>query len=193
MRQVRSPLSDLKDSTAKPSFLPSVADTKARVVWESHWVFSITSVSVAPFFRLSRPITSSVLLPSRGPVASFAFAAFLALGARLAAVAFFPFPFADAPLAASTTPLAFLSAFGFAGAASGFAASPRLDTLPDPSSGRRPVLELLDRRGAGQAVPDCDQSFRWPSLCQFPSSFCVANESNGVEKQRRLPQGWRTP
>src|ERR1700681_668814 len=46
------------------------------------------SASVAPFFRWSMATTCAVLLPSRGPVVSCALAAFLPLGAFLAAVAF---------------------------------------------------------------------------------------------------------
>jgi hypothetical protein len=46
------------------------------------------SGSVAPFFRCSIATTWAVLLPSRGPAASGALAAFLALGAFLAGVVF---------------------------------------------------------------------------------------------------------
>src|ERR1039458_3852056 len=62
--------------------------------------------------------TWAVLLPSRGPAASSAFAAFLALGAFLAGLAFLvALAFAGAPLAACAPPLAFLWAFGFAASA----------------------------------------------------------------------------
>ena len=58
------------------------------------------------------------LLPSRGP-ASSAFAAALALGALLAAVAFFlALPLPGAPLAARAPPFAFLSASGLAASTS---------------------------------------------------------------------------
>src|ERR1035438_6963951 len=61
---------------------------KPRTVCFCQPILSIISSSVAPFFRWSMATTWAVLLPSRGPAPSCAFAAFLALGAFLAAVAF---------------------------------------------------------------------------------------------------------
>src|ERR1700730_168462 len=81
-------------------------------------ILSIISANVAPFFRWSIATTWAVLLPSRGPAVSCAFAAFLPLGVFLAAVAFLVvlvvLAFAGAPLAAGAPPLALRSSFGFA-------------------------------------------------------------------------------
>src|SRR6266550_4601584 len=89
-------------------------------------ILLMISASVAPFIRWSIVTTCAVLLPSRGPALSFAFAAFLPLGAFLAAVVFLlALAFAGVPFAAGALPLAFLSAFASAGSAAGFAASPR--------------------------------------------------------------------
>src|ERR1035438_3730172 len=75
-------------------------------------------------------ITSAILVPARGPVASFALAVFfgvdavLALGAFLAAGTFLlALPLVGAPLAACARPVAFFPAFGFVGVVSGFSAS----------------------------------------------------------------------
>src|ERR1700730_15093920 len=89
-------------------------------------ILLMISTSVAPFLRWSIATTCAVLLPSRGPVVSGAFAAFLPLGAFLAAVAFLlALALAGAPLAACAPPLALRSSFGFAGSASGLAATAR--------------------------------------------------------------------
>src|ERR1039458_7255398 len=89
-------------------------------------VFMISEM-VAPVARCSMATTWAVLLPSRGAAAasrpSRAFAAVLPLGAFLAGVAFLAaLPLSGAPLAdcaprlaGCTPPLAFPSAFGFAG------------------------------------------------------------------------------
>jgi hypothetical protein len=67
-----------------------------------------------------------VLLPSCGAVASCVLAARLPLGAFLAVVAFLlALPFVCAPWADCAPRLALRAAFGFAGCAPGFAASPR--------------------------------------------------------------------
>src|ERR1017187_1508551 len=68
------------------------------------WV--MISSSVAPFLRWSIATTLAVLLPSRGPALSSVLAAFLALGAFLAAVVLL-------------VALAFLPDFGLAGSAEG--------------------------------------------------------------------------
>src|SRR5579872_2789345 len=96
-------------------------------LWACQEVASMRSARLAPFALRRRSSTVAVLLPSRGPVASGALAAFFPLGAFLAGVAFLvALAFAGAPLAACAPPLAFMSAFGFAGSAFGLAASPRL-------------------------------------------------------------------
>src|ERR1035441_4208192 len=80
-------------------------------------IWSMISASVAPFFRCSSATTWAVLLPSRGPDSDFAgFAAFLALGALFAGVAFLvALVLAGASLADCAPTLALRSAFGFAG------------------------------------------------------------------------------
>src|ERR1039458_6238788 len=126
--------------------------------------------------------TWAVLLPSRGPAASSAFAAFLALGAFLAGLAFLvALAFAGAPLAACAPPLAFLWAFGFAGSAAGFAASARrwmrsqtrlapplgllkLSTATTPAR----LFQIATRRSAGHPAANS------------ASSFWLAKVSNGV-------------
>src|ERR1035437_8944067 len=52
-----------------------------RTVCLCHPIFSMISTSVAPFFLWSMATTWAVLLPSRGPALSSAFAGFGALGA----------------------------------------------------------------------------------------------------------------
>ena len=74
-------------------------------------ILSMISASVAPFFRWSIATTWAVLLPSRGAVASRAFAAVLLLGAFFGAVIFL----AALPLAVRAPLLALRSAFGFSG------------------------------------------------------------------------------
>jgi hypothetical protein len=73
---VRSPPSGLKDSTASRASCPGGGHPAP-----SSCAFAIPSepisASVAPFFRFSRPITISVLLPSRGALGSFARLRFL--------------------------------------------------------------------------------------------------------------------
>src|SRR6266849_6245246 len=59
-----------------------------RTVCRNQPILSMISASVAPFLRWSIATTWAVLLPSLGPALSFAFAAFLPLGAFLAAVVF---------------------------------------------------------------------------------------------------------
>src|ERR1017187_4545230 len=153
-----------------------------RTVQIFHANRSANSFKVAPFFRLSRAIAWAILLPSRGPVASFALAAFLALGAALAGVAFLvALPLPGAPLADCARPLAFLSGFGFAGAAAGFAASPSpwmrcqmratavlgsLSFLVGFSPGK--LFRIASRRSAGQAAANS------------ASSCSLANVSKGV-------------
>src|ERR1035438_9597310 len=100
-----------------PIFLPRKPDTQPLVVCFCHPVSATISAMVAPPFRFSNAITSSLLDPVRAAFGSLAgfdcLATFLALGAFLAGVAFFPvLAFAGAPLAARAPPLAFLSAFG---------------------------------------------------------------------------------
>src|ERR1017187_2543260 len=83
IRYVRSPLSDLKDSTVYPAFFIAPA-MKPRTVCFCQPIFSIISAKVAPFFRWSMATTWAVLLPSRGPSVC-GFVAFLgALAACLA-------------------------------------------------------------------------------------------------------------
>src|ERR1039458_4621135 len=91
IRYVRSPLSDLKDSTVKPAFFIAPAINPLTVCL-CQSIFSIISTSVAPFFRCSMATTRAVLLPSRGPSA-FGLAAFLAgaiFGLAAAALGFPP-------------------------------------------------------------------------------------------------------
>src|ERR1035438_3297635 len=140
------------------------------------------SASVAPFLRFSIAMTCSVLLPSRGPALSSDLAAFLALGALLAAVVLLvALAFAGAPLAACALPLAFLSAFGFAGFASGLGASPRpwmrsqMRLEPalaflKPFTGFTPgrLFQMATSRSAGQPAASSARSF-W-----------LAKESKGV-------------
>src|ERR1039458_9622286 len=123
MRYVLSPTSGLKDSTAYPAFFIAPA-MNPRTVCFCQFILSIISARVAPLFRCTRAITWAVFVPSRGAALSCALAAFLALGAFLVAVAFLiALAFAGAPLAVRAPALGFLSAFGFAGSASGLAAS----------------------------------------------------------------------
>ena len=110
IRYVRSPLSDLKDSTVNPAFFIAPA-MKPRTVCFCQPILSMISASVAPFFRWSIATTWAVLLPSRGAVASRAFAAVLLLGAFFGAVIFL----AALPLAVRAPLLALRSAFGFSG------------------------------------------------------------------------------
>src|ERR1017187_2666220 len=90
IRYVRSPLSDLKDSTVNPAFFSAPA-TKPRTVCFCQPIFSIISASVAPFFRWSMATTWAVLVPSRGPSALGLVAFAGALAAFLDGVAFLGF------------------------------------------------------------------------------------------------------
>src|ERR1039457_3851137 len=118
MRYVRSPLSDLKDSTVYPAFFIAPA-MNPRTVCFCQPILAMISASVAPFFRCSMATTWAVLLPSRGPALSSALAAFLALGAFFAVVVFL----VALALAGAALGLAFrLRLRGFAQA---------LDALPD--------------------------------------------------------------
>src|ERR1022692_2271458 len=193
MRYVRSPPSGLKDSTAWPAFFIAPA-MNPRTVCLFQPILSMISVSVAPFLRWSIATTCAVLLPSRGPVASCAFAAFLPLGAAFAGVAFFPgFPFVGAALADCAPPLAFLAAFGSAGAVSGLgcAASPRpwmrcqirapavlgsFSFFAGFSPGR--LFRIANRRSAGQPAANSASSC---SLVKLSNGVCAAAEaSSGV-------------
>src|SRR5271154_4658917 len=98
-----------------------------RTVWRCQAILSMISASVAPFLRWSIATTWAVLLPSRGAAASSTLAVVLALGAFLAGVVFLvAVALTGAPLADCALTFAFLSAFGFAGSASGLAATARL-------------------------------------------------------------------
>src|SRR5271154_1564562 len=98
------------------------------------------SARVAPFFRCSIATTCAVLLPSRGAGASCVLSAGLALGTFLATVALLvALDFAGAPLADCAPPLAFLSAFSFAGFVAALAVTARLWTR----SQMRLAAELL--------------------------------------------------
>src|ERR1039457_3514755 len=121
-----------------PIFLPRKPDTQPLVVCFCHPVNATISAMVAPPFRFSSAITSSLLDPVRaafGSLAGFDFlATFVALGVFLAGVAFLlALAFAGAPLADRAPPLPFFPAFGFV-ACSGFGSSgapQSLDALPD--------------------------------------------------------------
>src|ERR1039457_3606735 len=155
---------------------------KPRTVCFCQPIFSMISASVAPFFRWSIAMTCSVLLPSRGAALFSALAAFLALGAFFTGVVFLvALAFVDAPLAACALPLAFLSAFGFAGFASDLGASPRpwmrsqmrlaaalafLKLFTGFTPGR--LFQMATSRSAGQPAASSAKSF-W-----------LANESKGV-------------
>src|SRR5580658_3355579 len=94
-------------------------------------IFSMISTNVAPLLRCSIANTCAVLLPSRGAGAPSPFGDFLVLAALLAGVAFLvALRLAGAPLAACARALAFLSPFGFAVFAAGFAASAKLWMRP---------------------------------------------------------------
>src|ERR1039457_1046031 len=89
-------------------------------------VFMISEM-LAPPFRWSISITWAVLLPPRMPAGFGAGAAFLPWGAFLAAGAFLAdLLFTGAPLADCAPAFGLRVAFGFAGATSGLAASPKL-------------------------------------------------------------------
>src|ERR1035437_9159009 len=96
---------------------------KPRTVCFCQPIFSMISASVAPFFRWSMATTWAVLLPSRGPALSGAFAAFLgALVVFFAGIVFLGAA-ALAPLLALGAPFFWLAAF-FEGAFSGATGAP---------------------------------------------------------------------
>src|ERR1039457_1331503 len=156
------------------------------------------SEMVAPPLRWSMAITWAILLPSRGPPPSFALAAFLALGAALAGVAFLvALAFAGAPLADCATPLAFFFAFGFV-ACSGFgssgAPSPLMRSqmrlaaallLLKLSTGVTPVrlLKIATSRSAGQAFASSASSF-W--LLKLSNGVAVVAASSLFENAEML-------
>jgi hypothetical protein len=177
---VRSPLSDLKDSTAYPAFFIAPA-MNPRTVCRCHPILSMISASVAPFLRWSIATTWAVLLPSRGPAPSV-LAAVFALGVFLVAVAFLlALAFAGAPLAAGAPRLALLSAFGVAGSAAGLAAS----ASPWMRSQMRLAAALLFlKRFAGSTPGRPFQIATIRSAGQLvtspANSFWLAKLSNGV-------------
>src|ERR1019366_2457064 len=119
--------------------------------------------------------TWAVLLPSRGPALSWALAAFLALGAFLAAVVFLvALPFARAPLAACAPPLAFRSAFGFAG-------SPRL-WMPSQirPAAALALLKLFTGFTPGRLFQMATSLSAGHCVASTASSFWLAKESKGV-------------
>src|ERR1039457_2953938 len=134
-------------------------------------------------------ITSAILVPARGPVASFALAVFFGVDAVLACGAFLaagPFllalPLVGAPLAACARPVAFFPAFGFAAcSACGCSGSPKLLMrsqmrataallLLKLSTGVTPVrlFQMATSRSDGHA------------LANSASSFWLEKLSNGV-------------
>src|SRR5580658_10037927 len=133
-------------------------------------------------FALALEFTSFRLggsaLPTASPLSSF-LALFLALGAGLAGAAFLvALPFAGAPLAALALPLAFLLAFGFAGAS---AALPRPWMLSQILlGGHFGGLEGCNWRYARQAVIDGDQAFLGPCAGSWVSSFWLVKDSTGL-------------
>src|SRR5580704_2549033 len=99
--------------TVNPIFLPIVPDRKPRTECGCQPVAFISSLAVTPPGRFSSSKMRSVLLPSRGPELSLDFAPFLAWGAFLAGLAFFPdLPFFGATWARRAPALAFFFAFG---------------------------------------------------------------------------------
>jgi len=109
----------------------------------------------------------------RGPALSSFLAAFLALGAALAGMAFLvALPLAGAPLAACAVPLAFSPPFGFAGSGAGSAAlpspwmasqillAPALAVLK-PFTGFTPgrLFQIATKRSAGHVPASCVSSF----------------------------------
>src|ERR1017187_5209566 len=153
-----------------------------RTVCFNQPIFSMISDSVAPFLRWSIATTWAVLVPSRGPALSSALAAFLALGAFLAAVVLLvALAFAGAPLAACVPRLALRFAFGSGLSAFGFSGSPSFPirsqmrptaalALLNPFTGVTPgrLFQMATRRSAGQLAAS-STSFFW-----------VAKESKGV-------------
>ena len=151
-------------------------------------ILSMISASVAPFFRWSIATTCAVLLPSRGPAVSCAFAAFLALGAFLAPVAFLvALAFGGRALGGlcATFGLAFLLRLR------GLAES--LDALPDAAGGDLAVLELLHRLNAGQAIPNGYESLGGQPATSSASSFWLRSCQTGLRLRRRPPRGSQTP
>src|ERR1022692_3779885 len=158
-----------------------------RTVWRNQPMVFMISSMVAPFFRWSMATTCAVFEPSRGIAASAALAPFLPLGA-LAGVAFLvALPFAGVPLADGARPAAFFPVFGFAGAASGWAASPKLlNPLPDPAGSGLGTLKALHRGDSRQGVPKSEQPLGRKTGYQF-RQFRLAGE--GIERGLRCRGG----
>src|SRR5580658_7965913 len=124
-----------------------------------HPILSIISARVAPFLRWSMATTWDVLLPSRG-------CGFLRLGGSFALGRILGGSGLLGGLALRGRTLGQLG--GTFGLTFGFRLSGQcrlrchglaqiLDALPNPRSGRGPILELLDRRNARKAVPNGHQ------------------------------------
>jgi hypothetical protein len=167
----------LKDSTAYPAFFIAPA-MNPRTVCFCQPIFSMSSVSVAPFFRWSIATTWAVLLPSRGLAVSGALASFLALGAFLAVVVFLvALAFVGAPLAACAPPLAFFVGLRLHLGLGGLAEA--LDACPDAAHGGLGALEARDSHHAREAVPDGHQALGRPDSGQL-RQFLLAGE--GIER-----------
>src|ERR1022692_546981 len=137
-------------------------------------------------------ITSAILVPARGPVASFALAVFfgvdavLALGAFLAAGTFLlALPLVGAPLAACARPVAFFPAFGFVGVVSGFGSG----CAASPRPWMRFQMRLAAVLGSfsffagfspGKVVRIASRRSARPALASSASSCSLANVSKGV-------------
>src|ERR1700728_444448 len=140
--------------------------------------FSIISAKVAPFLRWSMATTCAVLLPSRGAVASCALAARLPLGAFLEEMAFLScLALRGRALGRLWATFGLTCGFRLQGLCRVrfYWLSQVLDTLPDSGSGRRPILELLERGNGWQAVPDGHQALPRPCGDQF-CQFLLAGE-----------------
>src|SRR5260370_38914958 len=160
-----------------------------RTVCLCHPMVFMISEMVAPLFRRSISITWAVLLPSRGPVAAGAFAAFLAWGALWAAVAFLPaWPCNGAPLAACAPALPFFPPFGFAGAASDLAADGSCAAIWLSVATRSQILlaavlgSFSDFTGftPGKLLYVATQRCAGQLASSSASSFWSVNKSNGV-------------
>jgi hypothetical protein len=171
MRYVRSPPSGLSDSTAYPAFFMAPA-INPRTVCRCQPIFSTISARVAPPLRCSIATTCAVLVPTRGAPASGPLAAFLPLGARFDAMAFFP----NLPLtgAAGASRFAFRCGEAFPVASSfayGSTFSPNLSIRPQirfPAvllsrnfvTGTTPVrlFQIATSRSAGQETANSPNS-----------------------------------
>jgi hypothetical protein len=162
----------------RPIFLPRVPLMNPRTLWACHPVAFMTSASVAPPFRSSSATTLAVLLPSRTPSVLAVLAFLGALPGFLAGVAFLvvAWAFAGAPLGACAPRLAFLPAFGFAGSASGLAASPSPWIRSQMRLAALLFLKRLHRGNARQAIPDAYQALGGPTGDQF-RQFLLAGKS----------------